>query len=107
MFFEVEEVLGRELVFHEGHVYLVDTRKTPDAGWETGVIEIDMDNLLENEGLALHLWDTIKAVCHFYMMDNDWIIINYPNKREAVKGHNKIIKDIQKNGTEYAIDWVL
>lgn len=106
MFFEMEIVVGRELVFHEGHFYLVDTRDTPDAGWETGVIEIDMDSMIE-AGYSLKVWEEIFQDCSDFMADSDWIIVNYPNKKEAIRGHNKIVKDIQKNGSEYAFDWVL
>ena len=94
MFMEIERA-ARDIVFYNGHFTLIDTVKTPDAGWETGIIAIDMDRLLEETGLSMAAdWNIIvnaTALEEYYI--GDWLIVNdYPNKKTAMANHKKFCK---------------
>lgn len=93
MFMGIERA-ARDIVFYNGHFTLIDTVKTPDAGWETGIIAIDMDKLLEESGLAIAAdWDAIvNDVALEYYFCSDWLIVNYKTKKEAIAGHKKYCK---------------
>ena len=89
-----DEVYSRDVVYYEGEYYIIDTLKTFDAGWETGVTRIDkeacfkawMDEAYDVEAFTAE--DENDAIENFgEAFTTGWAVINYPNKKAAVKGH--------------------
>jgi hypothetical protein len=90
------EVYSRDIVYYEGEYYVVDTVKTLDAGWETGVSRIDkeaafkywLDEAYDLEAMSpTDELDAIEEVGEQFT--TGWAVINYPNKKAAIRGHKK------------------
>lgn len=91
-----EEVYSRDIVYYEGEYYIVDTVKTFDAGWETGVSRIDkeatfkswLDEAYDLE--AMTPTDELDAIEELgEAFTTGWVVINYPNKKAAIRGHKR------------------
>lgn len=91
------EVYSRDIVYYGGEYYVVDTVKTLDAGWETGVSRIDKEAafeywldeywLDEADMSPMDELDAIEEVGEQFT--TGWAVINYPNKKAAIRGHKK------------------
>lgn len=93
-FIEMEETRMRDTVEVNGNWFIVDTCKTPDAGWETGIAQINIDYMREDWGLEDDEELTAEEIEDYgndYVLGG-WEVQNYRTKREAVAGHKRVCK---------------
>ena len=96
-YFEVER-LARDVVEVDGEWYIVDTCKTPDAGWETGIASIDLESMAEEldideeEGESLYP-ELIRKYAEDFIDEWGWEVQNYRTKRQAEAGHKRVCKN--------------
>ena len=83
--------LGHDIVEVNGNWYIVDTCKTPDCGWETGIAQININAMREEwDGDELTAEDIREWGEDF---DMGWDVQNYRTKRQAEAGHKRVCKN--------------
>lgn len=87
------EPLARDVIRVGDDVFVVDTCKTPDAGWETGISKVDIHKMYKD--IAEEWGDSLteeEVIEHANDYTGDWEVQNYRNKREALAGHKRVCK---------------
>ena len=91
---EMENTRMRDVVCVNGNWFVVDTVKTPDAGWETGIAKIDVEALreaiIEDEDDEL-MDEDIRT--YYDEFTGWWDVQNYRTKREAAAGPKRVYKN--------------
>jgi hypothetical protein len=95
------EHLARDIVKVNDKWFIVDTCKTYDAGWETGIASVDLermkaewDDIFSEFGEELdEEWGDEYIREHAELYTEWWDVQNYRTKRQAETGHKRVCKN--------------
>ena len=95
------EHLARDIVKVNNEWFIVDTCKTPDAGWETGIAAVDLERMKAqwDEDVAEfgeeldEEWGDEYIREHAELYTEWWDVQNYRTKRQAEAGHKRVCRN--------------